>query len=246
MASPRARRAVTTPVTRSQRTAAKVVGFTYLAALVPAVFAEFYVPTRFYVANNAVETAHRIMTHERLFRLGIASNLIVFSAAVALIAALYVVLEPVGRGLALYAAFFRLVETAVLFATTFSDFTVLRLLSGAEYLRAIDPDRLAALARVAFLVHGDIYSAGLFLCGVGYPVFNYLWLKSGYIPKPLAAFGLFATLWLGAWMFALIVFPELRRPVAILIYGPPIFLFEVTIGIWLLARGLRTAEAASP
>lgn len=235
---------MTTTVSPAQRTAAKVVGFTYLAALVPAVFAEFYVANRLHIYANGMEAARNIVAHERLFRLGIASNLIVFSVDVALIAALFVVLEPVGRGLALYATFFRLVETAVLFAVTFTDFTTLRLLSGAEYLRVIDPERLAALARVAISVHGDIYGVGLLLSGIGYPIFNYLWLKSGYIPKPLAVFGLFATLWLGAWMFALIVFPELRRPVTILIYGPPIFVFELTIGIWLLARELRTPGAA--
>src|SRR5689334_7889936 len=59
-------------IDESQRKAATVVGFCYLFALPPAVFAEFYVLGRLLVYNNAVDTARNIMAHERLFRLGTA------------------------------------------------------------------------------------------------------------------------------------------------------------------------------
>src|SRR5207249_7348443 len=87
-------------IDESQRKAAKVVGFAYLLALPPAIFAEFYVRTRLIAFDNAAQTAQNILTHERLFRLGTASNLTVFAVDVALIIALYVVLKPVNRTLA--------------------------------------------------------------------------------------------------------------------------------------------------
>ena len=102
-------------IDESQRKAARVVGFAYLFALPPAIFAEFYVLGRLIVNNNAVDTARNIMTHERLFRLGTASNLTVFAIDIVLITALYVVLKPVNRHLALLAAFWGLIETAILF-----------------------------------------------------------------------------------------------------------------------------------
>src|SRR5437899_1827248 len=105
----------------SQSKAARVVGFTYLFALLPASFAEFYVPSKLIVYNNAAETARNIMAHERLFRLGIASNLVVWATDIVLITALYVVLERVNRNLALLAAFFRLIETAILVVMTLND-----------------------------------------------------------------------------------------------------------------------------
>ena len=77
----------------TQARAARVVGFTYLAALPLAVFAEFYVSGKLIAENSAAATAANIIAHERLFRLGIASNLLVFSMDVVLITALYVVLE---------------------------------------------------------------------------------------------------------------------------------------------------------
>ena len=84
----------------SQRRAAKVVGFAYLCALLPAIFAEFYVRGQLIVSNNAAQTALNILARERLFRLGIASNLAVFAIDVVLITALYLVLKPIEPSLA--------------------------------------------------------------------------------------------------------------------------------------------------
>ena len=90
-------------IDESQRKAATVVGFSYLFALPPAIFAEFYVRTQLIAFDNAAQTAQNIMAHERLFRLGTASNLTVFALDVVLIIGLYVVLMPVNRSLALLA-----------------------------------------------------------------------------------------------------------------------------------------------
>src|SRR5438876_12312040 len=88
-------------VDESQRKAATVVGFTYLFALPPAIFAEFYVRTQLIAFDNSAQTARNIMAHERLFRLGAASILTVFAVDVVLIIDLYVVLMPVNPRLSL-------------------------------------------------------------------------------------------------------------------------------------------------
>jgi hypothetical protein len=227
-----------------QRRWARVVGFSYLFALVPAIFAEFYVSGRL-VTSDAIATAQNIIAHERLFRLGIASNLLVFAADVLLVTALYIVLEGVNRRLALVATFFRLIETTILIVATLNDFYVLRLLSGASYLTTVTPDVLAALARVSIGAHGSAYGVGLLLFGFGSPVFCYLWLRSGYIPKLLAVWGLAASAWIGVCAFAFVIFPELQKVINIVYYGGPIFLFELTIGSWLLFKGIRQGHTRS-
>jgi hypothetical protein len=227
----------------SQRKAARVVGLAYLFALAPALFAEFYVAAQLIVYDNAAETARNIMAHERLFRLGIASNLVVFATDVVLITALYVVLERVNRNLALLAAFFRLIETTILVVVTLNDFDVLRVLSGADYLRAFEADRLQALARLSIGAHGAAYGVALLFFGFGSSVFCYLWLRSGYIPKALAGWGLVASLLVGACTFAFIIFPEVAKVVTIAYYGGPIFLFELAMGSWLVFKGLRPSLA---
>ena len=229
----------------SQRRAARVVGVVYLFALVFGMFAEYYVLGQLVADDNAVETARNIMVHERLFRLGIASNLMIFAGDVVLITALYVVLERVNRNLALLATFFRLIETTILVVAVLNDFDVLRALSGAEYLRSTEPERLAVLARLSIGSHGSAYNVALILFGCGSSVFCYLWLKSRYIPKLLAGWGLFASALVGVCVFAFIVFPEVRNVVTIGYYTGPIFVFELAMGLWLLFKGIRPRSNVS-
>jgi hypothetical protein len=225
-------------IDESQRKAATVVGFSYLFALPPAIFAEFYVRSQLIAFGNAAQTAQNIMAHERLFRLGIASNLTVFAVDVALIIALYVVLMPVNRSLALLATGWGLIETAILIVVTLSDFDVLRILSGADYLYVFEPNRLQALAMLSVRAHGATYNVGLVLAGLRSTVFCYLWFQSRFIPRALAAWGMIASFLMGASAFSFIIFPELTKIVGVEIYGAPIFFFELTMGFWLLIRGL--------
>jgi len=226
----------------TQRRAATVVGLSYLFALPPAIFAEFYVRTRLIAFHDAAQTAQNVMAHERLFRLGTASNLTVFALDVVLIIALYVVLMPVNRSLALVATGWGLIETATLVVVTLSDFDVLRILSGADYLHAFEANRLQALARLSVGAHADVYNVGLVLAGLRSTAFCTLWFKSRFIPRALAAWGMLASFLMGASAFSFIIFPELGRIVGVEIYGAPIFFFELTMGFWLLVKGLRQRD----
>jgi hypothetical protein len=95
-------------IDESQRKAAKVAGSAYLFTFATVVYVNFGIHDRLIVENNA-ETARNILAHERLFRIGIAGDLIYCAGVVVLLTALYVILKPVNRGLALLAAFWRLV-----------------------------------------------------------------------------------------------------------------------------------------
>jgi hypothetical protein len=194
----------------SRRKAAAVAGACYLCALPPAIFAEFYVRGRLIAVDNAAQTARNILKHERLFRLGTASNLTVFAVDVALIVALYVVLVQVNRGLALMAMGWGLIETAILVVVTLSDFDVLRILSGADYLRAFEANQLQALARLSLGAHGAAYNVGLVFAGLRSTAFCDLWFRSRFIPRALAAWGVCASLLMGASAFSWLSFPRLR------------------------------------
>jgi hypothetical protein len=231
-------------INESQRKAAKVVGFTYLFALVPAIFAEFYARGHLIVFDNAALTAQNIVEHERLFRLGIASNLTVFAVDITLITALYVVLKPVNRILALLAAGWGLIETAILVVVTLDDLDTLRILSGAGYLKAFEVGQLQALAKLSIGAHDATYNVGLVFAGLRSTAFCYLWFRSGFIPRVLAAWGVFASFLMGACAFSFIIFPDLRKVIPVEIYGGVIFVFELTMGFWLLFKGLRSSGMA--
>ncbi|HEX2120253.1 MAG TPA: DUF4386 domain-containing protein [Thermoanaerobaculia bacterium] len=220
-----------------QRTAAKVVGFIYLIAMATAIFAELYVRGPLIAGSDAVKTAMNIAASERLFRLSTVIHVITFASDAAIGVALYVVLRPVNRNLALLAAFWRLADCAILAAIMVNDFAVLRLLSGAEYLRVFDTPQLQALARLFLSVEAAGFQVGFVMLGLGSTLFSYLWLRSGYIPRAIAAWGIFASMVLAFGTLAIMLFPPLS--VVGMGYMAPMFFYEVGLGLWLLVRGLR-------
>jgi hypothetical protein len=229
-------------INESQRKAARVVGAMYLFGFV-AVFDELYVRGRLIRDNNAAETARNIMAHERLFRLGVAVDLLEMASMVVLLTALYVILKPVNQNLALLGAFWRLMEAAICVVMTLSSFDVLRVLSGADSLRVFEADRLQALAIIYIGAHGAGYNVAEIFLGLGSTVFGYLWFKSRYIPRALAAWGVFSSLLVAICTFASIIFPhfqDMSFPGCYL----PIAIFELTMGFWLLLKGLGPSGIA--
>jgi hypothetical protein len=96
---------MTFTIDEAQTKAAKVVGLVYRLALVPAVFAEFYVSSQFMVSGNAAQTALNIMANGSfVWALPAISP---SSRWMWSITALYVVLKSVHRNLALLAAFLK-------------------------------------------------------------------------------------------------------------------------------------------
>src|SRR5258706_10719685 len=94
------------------------------------------------------------MANERLYRIGIANNIVTFAIDVVLIWALYVLLRPVNRNLALLAVFFRLVETTIACVAIIYYFIAMQFVSDADQLKAFDSGQLQALS----IMH---YSYGL-------------------------------------------------------------------------------------
>ena len=113
-----------TDITQSE--AARLAGFIYLLTMATGIFAAFYVPSQLYVSGDVAQTANNIIAHERLFRLGIASDLFTFIIDVVLIWALYVLLKPVDKNLALHASFWRVMESAILCMATGNKFVGLQ------------------------------------------------------------------------------------------------------------------------
>jgi len=177
----------------SQRTAARVAGLAYLISFAIVVFVQFGIHDRLIVEGNPAETARSIMAHERLFRISIACDLIYCVAVVVQLTALYVILKPINRGLALLAAFGRLLYALMWVLMTLNLFNALRLLSGADYLRVFEAERQQTLTRLYLSARFDEYYVGLLFWGLAATVCSYLWIKSNYIPRALAAFGVISS-----------------------------------------------------
>jgi hypothetical protein len=241
--TPKGRHEMTIPtIDESQRKAARVVGFTTLFTLPFVIYANFGIHERLIVAGNVAETARNIISHETLWRIGIACDLIYSAGLVVIVAALYVVLKPVNRTFALVAALWRLVYALMWIRMTLNLFDALRLLSGADYLQAFEADRLQSLARLSLRASFDQYYVGILFWGSAATICSYLWYKSNYIPRPLAAFGVISSGWCAAIALVFIIFPNFSNVVNLWWFDSPIGIFEIVLAFWLLFKGLRPSR----
>ena len=233
-------------IDESQRKAARVAGLTCLFTMAIVVFANFGIYERLIVAGDAAETARNIMAHETLFRIGIACGLIYSVGLVVLLTALYMILKPVSRGLALLAAFWRLVYALMWILMTLNLFEALRLLSGAAYLHVFEADRLQALARLYLAGSFDVYYVGLLFYALASTVCSYLWFRSKYIPRALAAWGVIASAFCVACTFVFIIFPNFAKVVNLWWFDSPMAVFEIALSFWLLFKGLKPSGIFEP
>src|SRR2546430_2109999 len=229
----------TDKIDNSQRTAAKVTGIAGLFTFAIVVFGNFVLLGPLIVPRNAADTARNILAHETQFRAALVCFITYGIGVIVLATALYVILAPVNRGLALAGALFRLVFAILWLIAPLNSLAALRLLGDASYLKVFEPDRLQALARVQIAGSFDDYYVGLPFFGLAATVCAWLWLKSRYIPRGLSIFGVIASAWCVLCAVVYLIFPEFNKIVNDYIFDTPMALFELVVSFWLLFKGLK-------
>ena len=232
-------------IDNSQRTAAKVAGWSGLLTFAIVVFGNFVLLNPLTVPGNAAATAQNIVAHETQFRLTVVCFLTYSLGVVVLLSALYVILKPLNPGLALVGALSRLVFAFLWLLSTLNMLSALRLLSNANYLQVFEPDRLQALAKLHLGANFDDYYVGLPFFGLAATICAWLWLKSNYIPKGLAIFGVISSVWCVLCAFVFLIFPNFNKIVNDYVFDTPMAIFELVVSLWLLVKGLQPSRIAT-
>jgi hypothetical protein len=165
---------------------ARTAGFLYLIYIVVSIFANALGRSKLIVLGDTATTAGNILASPWQFRIGFVADLV--SAVLFLLTAwaLYVLLKPVNRNLALLFLLLNLGGVAV---SCFSDLFLIAsqlILSAPDYLKVFQADQLQALAMASLYLYKYGFSGiaqlffGAWLLPLGYLVF-----KSGYLPKIL-------------------------------------------------------------
>lgn len=235
----------TLTVTNEQQRAAKVAGIAALLAIAIVVFGNYVLLTPLIVPGKAAETAQNILAHEGAFRLTVVCFLSYSLISLVLVSAFYVVLKPVNHGLALAAALCRLVFAVLWLLGSLQMLGALRLLGHAGYLQVFETDRLQVLARVTIAATFDDYYVGLPFFSLALTIGAYLWLKSNYVPRWLAWFGIVSSAWCVVCAFIYLLFPGFAKPVDPYWFDSPMAIFELILSFWLLFKGLRSPAVAS-
>ncbi len=226
-------------IDRSQRCAALIFAITFplTTAMMTVAFTRFLAPIL--VWSQDAETAQNLIAHAHTYRMFIAASCLNGLAGVVLLTALYVVLRPVNRGLALFAAFSRLVYVAMWFVQVLGSFSALRIMDGEVQLQAFESKQLQALAGLQLASGWDAYYIGLAFYALSTSLFSWLFFQSRYIPRILAAWGVLASLFEGVCAFAYLNDRRFGAAVSVNWYEMPTVLFELGLCIWILVKGRK-------
>jgi hypothetical protein len=228
-------------VETSPQTYTRIGGVLYLVIIAAGIFAELFVRGKLVVPGNATATANNIMTHEMLWRISIATDLLMHVCDVPLMLIFYVLLKPVNKNLALLALLFNLIQTAVLVANKLNLLTSLFAIAGGANLKTFEPNQLNALGYLYIHLHEYGFGVGLIFFGCTCLVLGYLIFKSDYLPRVFGVLMQIAGLCYLANSFALIIDPALANRMFPVVLLPP-FIAELSLCLWLLVKGVNMAK----
>ena len=221
----------------SPRVMARIAGLLYLIIIVGGIFAQIGVRDRLVVSGDAVATAHNIVAHELLYRLGFAVELFYLLCNVPINILLYDLFKVVNRKLAVVMVLFSAVGTAVEGVSLLAHYAPLVFLGKGSYLGAFTTAQLQAAAYVSLRMFDYGFMIALSFFGVFCLILAYLICRSTFFPRIIG--GLLAiqgSLYLTN-SFAHFIAPEV---------GARVFPFlavsgiaEVSFCLWLLVVGVN-------
>jgi hypothetical protein len=221
---------------------ARMAGFFYLLYFVTHIMSDVGRDSVI-VLGDATATASHIMAHEGLFTITAVGDLLAAALFFWAAWALYVLLKPVNKNLALLFMLFNLAGVAIQCMSALNLFVALLLMNGPDYLNVFQADQLQALAMFfldlrekGFMIAQLFYGAWLFPLG-------YLVFKSGFLPRIL---GIVLMIHCAFWLMTFLqsfLFPGFE--VITYLSYPLGFIAEVGLTLWLLIMGARDQKPAT-
>jgi hypothetical protein len=217
---------------------ARTAGVLYLIIIACGLFAELGVRSRLIEAGDPATTAQNIVDSPVLFRAGLAADIVMFIADVALAIVLYQLFKPLGRTLSMLAAAFRITQTAVIGLNLLNMFQAVRIVDDADYLNVFADGHADALALLYLDAHKYGYLLGLAFFGVSTLIISYLALSSRQVPRPLGVLlGLAGAGYL-IDTFSFLLIPGYDGSASPIVLAPAL-IAEVWFALWLLTKGHR-------
>jgi len=136
-------------VETSPRLKARIAGMLYLIS------GTLFVRAMPVVTGDAAATAHNILTHETLFRLGFVADLMSAPCYIAVTLLLYDLLRPVNRSLSLLATVLSLVGSTIGAFVCLFHLAPVIVLGGSPYLSVFNVEQLQALALMFLNLHAQ-------------------------------------------------------------------------------------------
>ncbi len=223
--------------TQGIKKTARMAGILYFIYFIIHIFADVFGRSKIIVFGDAAATAQNMLASAWQFRIGIVSDLL--AAVLFLLAAwaLYRLLKPVNKNLALL---FLLLNLGGVVIQSFSDLFMVAsqlLLNGADYLKVFQVDQQQALAMLFLYIYKNGFMIAQIFYGAWLFPLGYLVYKSGFLPKIL---GIVLMVHCVTWLmttFLFFLFPGFNL-ITYLSY-PLGFIAEFGLTLWLLIMGAK-------
>lgn len=221
----------------------RLAGLLYIVMSLFGFFGMAYVPGKLIVHGDATTTVNNVATHELLFRLGIASQLIGQAGFIFVALALYQLLKGVNRRHASLMVTLIVVSIPIAFLNEVNSFAAILLIRGTDFLSVFDKIQRDALAMLFLNLHGRGLVVAEMFWGLWLFPLGLLVYRSRFLPR-------FLGVWLALAGFAWIIssltgvlLPQHARKFDT--YSQPAVFGEIVFMLWLLIKGATpTPEAA--
>ncbi len=225
----------------SHKNLARIAGFCYLIVIATGLFSEVFVRQALRVSNDALATAHNIQTHEMLFRWGFVADLINFVVGLPTILIIYYLFKQTNKLLLQLAVSFAIIQTAIISVNLLHQISPLLLLSNATYLNTLSPDQLATLSLLSLNIQAQGYAIGLVFFGFYCLLVGYVIYKSKFLPTILGILYALSGVCYLVNSFSMFLSKGFENPLFVYL-AIPIFIGELSLCLWLLIKGIDTAE----
>ncbi len=202
----------------SKKKAAKAAGLSFIAILILGPIAILFILDSLLVTGNAATTLSNIRANQMLFGLGIGLYLFILALDVIISVALYIILKPADKNLAMLQAVLR-----SLYIATMAIFLIALAFLYVEAYFYAEP-----IAYIFFISH-------LFVLGI-------VVFKAGYVPKVLGVLLIIASISYIILTYGMYIFPEDLNEILMMIAFLPAVIGEITFGIWILVKSSKLQE----
>jgi hypothetical protein len=203
-----------------------------------------YVRSQIIVYGDAVTTASNIVASQNLFRLGFMSELV--SALFFLLAAwaLYMLLRPVNKNLALLFLLLNLTGVVIESFNMLNLLAPLTILNGSDYLNVFQAGQRQALAMSSLYAYSNGIMVAQLFFGTWLLPLGYLLYKSRLVPRLLGALIILDFFGVLIWFFQYFLLPNY----GVLSYPGLVvsFIAELSLSLWLLIMGVKEQGPLSP
>lgn len=220
----------------SPRKTARIAGLFYLIFILTTVLAT-YVRSSIIVSGDAAATANNIVSSQGLFRAGFVTELVSAVFFVLAAWALYVLLKPVNKNLALLFLLLNLGGVAVECINALNLFAAIQFLSSANYLNVFQTGQLQAMAMSSL----NLYTNGFLIAQIFFSAWllplGYLVYKSRFLPKFLGLLLILDFFGNMSWFLQGFLLPDY----GILAYPGNVisFIAEISLMLWLLIMAVK-------